>query len=239
MNTVDHRYFLKYKNIHYGDTVILFATGETLNDFNDNLENNAKRIGINGAIILPNIHKSIDYFIWAGDTDIPQHPQPGFYSILKSACGLRDSVDIFVCCYTDNKVIHPTVNYESQLHPDIAKRLNFNIFNQTATDDLHRELDQYPLDGSTAALQAMQLALYMGFKRIILVGFDCSGHHAYKNLINGDVCDWYSGDGKINDNLINRWIFFKQYLHKYYQDVEVLVHKPIGLKDIFPEYHNN
>jgi len=56
---------------------------------------------------------------------------------------------------------------------------------------------------------------------------------SYKDKYEDDVCDWGYG---LNHQLINRWKLFKKFVEKEYNNVNIEVVNPIGLKNIFKEY---
>ena len=114
---------LPFKNIHDGETVLLLGTGSTLNKFKDNFGSNVKRCAVNGVIIHPEYRENLDYFIWAGDIDIPEHPQPGYNNILQASSLLGTHTKKFVNCWTDGSILHPDSNIQTQVHPDDAKKL--------------------------------------------------------------------------------------------------------------------
>ena len=233
----------QFKDKHLGDTVILMATGPTLNNFKDNLSENYYRCCVNGVIIHEELVKNLNYYIWSGDIDIPKHPQPGYHYIIKKIPNLGKKVTKFVNCWSDNSITG-IMNIQTQIHPDKAKELGFIRYNQVyknvhTTKNFHKDLSCLESGPSaySVAFHAMQILLYMGFKRIILVGFDCGGSHSYKKFdeCKNDICDWGS---EINKDLVNYWKTFSHWMMKEYSDVVVEVIRPVGLKNIFKEYNN-
>ena len=229
----------RFKNIHDGETVLLLGTGSTLNKFKDNFGSNVKRCAVNGVIIHPEYRENLDYFIWAGDIDIPEHPQPGYNNILQASSLLGTRTQKFVNCWTDGCILHPDCNIQTQVHPDDAEKLGFIRYNQVhhkidPNNYFHKDLEynQNGPDGMSVAFHAMQILLFMGFKKIILVGFDCGGDHSYKNIVHDDKCDW---GYNINKQLVNRWIIFSEFINKKYTNKNIYVINPIGLKGVFPE----
>lgn len=229
----------KWKDKFLGDEVLLFAPGPTLNIFQDNF-GDIKRCGVNGTILHEDIRNKLDFFIWSGDLDIPRNPNPNHKWILENSKKLNKNVLKFVNCWTDNKT-KGLWNIQTQIHPEIAKEYGFIRYNQVVNNrpssyyckDLSDSTSGACID--TVAFAAIQILLYMGFKKIILVGFDCGGDHSYKKYkkYKEDVCNW----GKnINKDLIDYWINFKNWLSREYKDREIKIVNPIGLKNIFEEY---
>ena len=231
---------IPFKNFHKDETVLLLGPGPTLNNFIDTFDKNIKRCCVNGVIIHPEFRENLDYYIWAGDIDIPQHPQPGFHYIMDAIPKLSEKTIKLVNCWTDNSITG-IMNIQTQLHPEIAKNMGFIRYNQINRNkpynnyykdlsDIHSGPSAY-----SVAFHAIQILLYMGFKNIILVGFDCGGEHSYKKYseCKNDVCEW---GNTLNQELINQWIKLKEWINKEYTDINIRVVNPIGLKEVFEEY---
>lgn len=232
----------KYKN----EKIVLFAPGPTLNNFSYEKYpelKNVKTCAVNGVILHESFRNNLNIFIWSGDLDIPQHPTPSYNYIMEILPKLNKNVLKFTNCWTDGSTRYAGNTYETQISPDKAKKLGFIRYNQIYEKQIHKKnyfhKDLSPInsgpDGMSVAFHALQILLYMGFNEIILVGFDCGGSHSYKKYdkYKNDVCDW----GKnINYNLIKRWLLFKKFLNKEYNNVNIKVINPVGLKNIFITY---
>ena len=232
-----------FKDKHLGETIVLMAPGPTLNKFKDNLSRKFYRCCVNGVIIHENLINNLDYYIWAGDIDIPEHPQPGYHYIMEKIPKLNKNTIKFANCWSDNSITG-IMDIQTQIHPEKAKELGFIRYNQIyknvhTTKNFYKDLSSIESGPSaySVAFHAMQILLFMGFKKIILVGFDCGGPHSYKDLkeCKDDVCDW--GEN-INKDLINHWEKFSQWIKREYSEVSIEVINPVGLKNIFKEYNN-
>lgn len=234
--------FTNFKNKHINQTVLLFAPGSSLNKFNDNFNNNIIRCGINGVIAHNNIVQKLNYYIWGGDLDIPVNPSPLYNIVINKLNNLNNKTIKMVNCWTDNNIIHPTLKKKTQIDPELAKSLGFIRYNQIYYRPKFKYYKDFSLyksgvDGYSTGFHAMQILLYMGFTKFILVGFDCGGNHSYKKFqeYKDDLCGW----GKeINLKLVNQWKIFKEWIKKNYNNIDIKVINPLGLINIFEEYKN-
>jgi len=229
--------FLKdnYKN----ETVLLLAPGPSLNDFKDNFGNNIKRCCVNGAILHENIRNNLDFFIWCGDLDIPEHKVPSYHYIMDILPILNNNILKFVNCWTDGEIINPGWGLKTQIDPEKARNLGFIPYDQTyhkndPANHFHKDLEikGKAVDGLSVAFHAIQILFFMGVEEIILVGFDCGGDHSYKVKYKNDICEW---NKNIDKNLVDRWKMYKKFMEKFYPDRKIKVINPKGLKNIFEE----
>jgi hypothetical protein len=235
-----------YKNKFINEKVLLFAAGPTLNDFKySDKFNNYKKCGVNGTILHKDIKDMLDIFVFCGDIDIPQNPCPTYEIQKKEAQGLKSSVLKFANCWTNGSIFHPSLNIQTQMHPDEALKDGYIRYNQIANcpnEIFSKDLELFDngVCAYSVAFAAMQILLFMGFTEIILIGFDCGGGtHSYKikdpEKYKNDHTGWGSANG-LHNNLINWWRRFKVHLNSSFPNVDVKVINPIGLKGIFEEY---
>uniref|UniRef100_A0A6C0CL31 Uncharacterized protein n=1 Tax=viral metagenome TaxID=1070528 RepID=A0A6C0CL31_9ZZZZ len=230
----------QFKNSYKGQTVVLIGPGPSLKDVDLNtFDKSFKRCAVNGSILHPKVITNLDFYIWAGDLDIPKHPTPSYGPIMNTIPKLNKNTIKFTNCWTDGSIIH-SIGVQTQIHPDDAKQLGFYRYNQInknvdPVNVWHKDIgdqDKGP-SGYSVAFHAMQILLYMGFEKIILVGFDCSGGHSYKEMLKNDACDWIG----MFDDLIQKWKSFKNWVENIsYKDVKIYSYKPVGLKGVFEEW---
>lgn len=235
---------LLYKDKYKNEKVVLFAPGESFNRFSYDKYKELKlykKCCVNGAILHKEIIEDLDIYIWSGDLDIPEHPTSSYKHIMKTIPLINKKTIKFVNCWTDGGVTYDGNTYETQISPNKAKDMGFVRYNQVHERQIHKYnyfhkdlggIETGP-DGMSVAFHAMQILLYMGFNKVVLVGFDCGGVHSYKYIYKNDVCDW---GYRLNIQLINRWKLFKKFVEKEYSDVNIKVINPVGLKNIFKEY---
>ena len=68
---------------------------------------------------------------------------------------------------------------------------------------------------STTIEKALHFALYSGFKKLIIVGCDCTAGASH---------------------LLPNWKYFKFFIENYYPDVQVELINPVRLIGLFPNY---
>tara|TARA_B000000475_G_scaffold272231_1_gene272700 strand:- start:1848 stop:2585 length:738 start_codon:yes stop_codon:yes gene_type:complete len=240
---------IPFKDKYLNEKIVLFAPGPTFNDFSyekyPELEG-VKTCALNGVILDDRFCDIFDLWIWAADIDIPQHPTPSYNYIMNKMPYINKKIIKFANCWIDNNIKNEGLlwNVQTQIHPEMAKKLGFVRYNQVVRNipsdyyckDLSSKKSGVCID--TGAFHALQILLYMGFSEIILVGFDCGGDHSYKKheKYENDVCDWNT---PANTNaLIRYWKKFKSWLNKNYPSINISVINPVGLKNIFKNYSN-
>lgn len=233
---------LPFKDIHNGERIILLGPGPTLNDFNDNFDNNIKRACVNGVILHNKFINNLDYYFWSGDLDIPEHPTPSYNYIIDKLPNLNKNTVKFCNTWIDNNIKNSYFfnGIQTQISPELAKNLGFICYNVLVKNrpnnyyfkDLSEKSSGVCID--SVAFSSIQILLYMGFREIILVGFDCIGNHSYSinSEYSNDICDWNTN----NNGLVDMWKKFKNWINIEYNNVNISVIKPVGLKNIFNEY---
>lgn len=225
-NIVDHSLFLKFRELHTGESVVLYGPGESLKKCHFKFPD-ACKAAVNSTILFEDMSQDLDYYIWSGDLHTPSTNRPWFNETLEATCLLPEKTRKFVCSHISGGRTNPQYGIISQISPVIVKKLGMTPYNVTAgfNKDIHKE----GLNWFSVVFQAMQILLYMGFSRITLVGFDCCGQYAFSD---NRSCEW----DKMSQKLITKWKEFKQFASKEYSHCVIDVVNPIGLKNIFPEY---
>ena len=77
----------------------------------------------------------------------------------------------------------------------------------------------------------LEFALIMGFKKIYLVGCDCTGTNIYRPH---EVMNYYDHTNKVS-KLIEGWNLMYKFVKSYYPEVEIYSVNPVGLRDMIPE----
>jgi hypothetical protein len=151
----------KFKNIHLNETCLIIGTGPSINQTDLSFVNKFKVFGVNGGYKLKNI--KYDYFCVIDEVVWSNHKENIFKNIEKKT-------EIFITdnCKNKNKF---------NKNPVILKRLNF------INEDSIINPEQGIWRTHTVTGMCMQLAYYMGFKNIILIGCDChysdDGNHHF------------------------------------------------------------
>lgn len=228
--------FESLKDKHKGKTGILFATGPSLKQYKkEDFPSDYLKFAVNGVILHPEIRDTLDYYIWSSDIDIPEHKQPGFKYILEATNHLPDETKKYTTAWTNNSVIHPHFKVQTQMHPDDIQKLKgkWNMYNQNTRVFMTKNILE-GLNAGSVAFQALNIMLYSGITKIILVGVDAGGGHSYKDIVENDRCDW--GETGANKTLVSMWRRAKQWMEENYKDTQILSYNPVNLKDMFEIY---
>ena len=232
-----NRHFRDVKDIHKKETLVIFAPGPSLNEYDESemFYKDVIRLGVNGTILHPRIRDSLDYFVWASDIDIPRHRQPQFLPVKKATSLLNPKTKRYINCWTDGSIIHPIWGCQTQMHPDDVKALegDWKMYNQSTNNNLLTKDLEDGVNHFTVIMQALNIALHMGFTRIVLVGVDAGGGHSYRGMVEGDKCDW--GEVGASHSLVQTWSRAKDWVAENYPDVEILSYNPRNLKGLFKE----
>tara|TARA_B100001175_G_C19484940_1_gene629215 strand:+ start:28 stop:1551 length:1524 start_codon:yes stop_codon:yes gene_type:complete len=234
----------EYKNMYNGNKVLLFAPGPTLNDFSFDKYpelKNYKKCCVNGAILNNNLINIMDIWIWAGDLNL-NNRTPSYDYIMNKLPEVNKETLKFVNCWTDNSITGIN-NTQTQIDPELAKSLGFVRYNQinknVPINKFYKDLSTIESGPSayTVAAHGVQILLYMGFTEIILIGFDCGGKHSYSvdEKYKNDICYWDSNN--VHLELINWWKNMSKWIDNEYENVNIYVINPKGLKNIFKEYN--
>jgi hypothetical protein len=224
------------KNKFLGKKVFLFAPGPSLNDFDKTIiPSEYLKAGVNGVIIHKE-YQDLDLYFWSGDIDTPKHPTPSEKQIRKNLSNLKSSCIKFTNPTINKQHRHPMWG-QTQIKQSEADQLGFISYDiafgksyEDPIDTWHVDINK-GLDAVSICYASCQILLYMGIKEIVLVGFDCTSKHSYTHLVDSDVCDWK------DNQLVDRWIRFKNYVNKHFPDVQIKIVNPQGLKGVFPVYN--
>ncbi len=231
------------KNKYENQKVVLMAPGPSLNNFNvTTIPKKYYKSGVNGVIIHEEC-QDLDLYFWSGDLNTLIHRTPSEKPIRENLPKLKQSCIKFTNTTINESFKHPQYRLEygvdiseTQINEDEAKQLgfltyniNFGIDHEDPNHTWHIDPIMNGFDGVSISLASCQILIYLGFTEIILVGCDCTTKHSYEHLIEQDKCDW-----QLNQ-LVERWIRFKNYVKQYFPHVHIKVINPIGLKNVFEE----
>ena len=197
---------LKYKDIHKNDICVLLGSGPSLKRYKK--INNAIHFGVN------HINKLIDF-------DIDYYFLNDWGGVIKDRSVLNYKVNK-MRFFSYYKKKSNSLNYGEGIYPKyknelIRSNLPFEYIECVPRRDARikdfkwfSELDKYGLGSSiNSMIRILQIALYMGFKHIILVGCDCSDKY---------------------ENVLSLWKQSFIQVDKYYKDVNIFVYNSINLK---------
>lgn len=156
----------KYKNIHAGERCFIIATGPSLTMEDLELLKNEKTFGMNSII---NIYDKTDF-------------RPTYYGIQDHI--VYDKIENEILKYyknADNVFVSDRIKWHSEIGDywnvfplnmsyHAYKRWFNNEFFAKFSDDIYRRV----YSGFSITYSLIEIAVYMGFKEIYLIGADCS-----------------------------------------------------------------
>ena len=192
---------MKFKDKHYGERCFIVGNGPSLSLSDLNMLINEKTFAMN------RIYKIFDKTVW----------RPTYYSFIDST-GIKevycDVLQNIKCCkFFDIQTCCSII--------DIDKKAHFeNTFFLQTISSLYRRPNEYikPLfgefpdtfwDGGTIAYTCLQLAAFMGFKEIYMIGFDaeykvslkCSGEYVFTEKRDYFTDDYICSSSNIIHNI--------------------------------------
>lgn len=224
--------FPKYRGINRGKTVVIVATGPTLDYYKP----------------MPDVvHMGVNAAIWR--KDIPfnylfsMHYTEDF-DFMKELLNYEDAVKFLGIYFRMGGLPIPVYLTERE---DVESFYIDNLLQLvygTRVEKCKKTI--YPLDISVSPLMcyrsivhcAMQFALWTHPSKIYLVGVDCSGRgnsHA-KGLNYETWGDWGRMDFR---TFIRPWRKVKNWIDAYYPDIEIVSLNPVGLKGIFKDEYTD
>lgn len=217
VSKLHNKVFSKYKNINKGKSVVLVATGPTLNFYNS-IEN-AIYVGVNNA--YKNELLNFDYM---------------FYQDIYSKT--EQDIENFIS-YQENKTIKFLGILNDKLCPKSVIPENYS----TDRADVHRYYVEHPIlyktytydisstilgDCYSIVFPAMQFILYTNPSKIYIVGCDCSDAGCFDNSVQQHT---------FTPDVIKGWERLRNFASTYYPKTEILSVNPVGLKGIFKDVY--
>ena len=197
---------LKYKNIHENDICVLLGSGPSLKQYKK--IDNAVHFGVN------HINKLVDY-------DIDYYFLNDWVGVKKDSSVLNFKVNK-MRFYSYYKKKSNFIEYGEGIYPKYKKELDnsklpYEYIECVTRRDTNikkfkwfKNIEKYGLGSSiNSMIRIFQLALYMGFKHIIIVGCDCSD--TYKRVL------------KLWKHAFNE-------SNKLYPKVNIFIYNPVNLK---------
>lgn len=152
----------KYKNLHKGERCFIVGTGPSLDIEDVNRLKGEISIGVN------TLFKLYDKTDWRADYYCIIDPNT--YDNLKNDLLLNNVTDIF---YPDNRFVSDVLSGPRFIlnHSDMYKMCFPEIFKFTKFSS---DISKVVYDGASVIYASLQIAVYMGFKEIYLLGVDCN-----------------------------------------------------------------
>ncbi|MFR8816032.1 MAG: hypothetical protein ACLVFZ_08500 [Parasutterella sp.] len=216
--------FSRFKGINSQKSVVLVATGPTVNQFEASLVNDAVYIGVNKAFLLSNI--TFDYL----------------FAIDKAS--IADVYEDFFSYECTKFVGDQNLGPAFQIPESYMLKNNVLRYKTTANlfpDVFFQDIDTAPLANScSVAIQAMQFALFTNPRKIYLVGNDCTvskAEHFYTNpeSFRNNLNLREEPLANNEQNLLASWRAIKEFAKLYYPETEIISVNPVNLKGLFKE----
>lgn len=203
--------FAEFKGCHAGRTVALVASGPTLNYYTQ--IKGISHIGVNNTFLNPNLALNYLFATDYGQGTATWYDRLKDYNCVKFL-GLggwtAESRDLY------------------RIPEDIIDANHGRRFYTLPTEnnELHCDIEHYPLMGGSVVHAAFHFALYTRPKRILLIGCDCSGADRYSDSPGfGYSC------------FTSAWRIAQRFASRYYRDTEVISVNPVGLKGLFRDVY--
>lgn len=215
-DSIDIRYenLKKFKNIYLGKRCFIVATGPSLVEEDYLKLKNEVTIGVNGLCLWFKEKKMETTYFVVSDDDV-------FKRIKTALCEVQKT-EVFISERVSMTQEVPEQFY--QFPVDIWNRFVLNEQEKRLSNDI--SICSY--DEETVVFHAIQLAIYMGFKEIYLLGTDCNYNQSKKYAIDhGKKADRYLGS-----KMISAYQVAKRYETNY--DFKILNATRGGMLEVFP-----
>lgn len=228
----ENKRLMEFKDIHKGESCFIVATGPSLTIEDLELLNNHICFSVNSIIrVFDNTSWRPDYLCitdaeaWSIMGEELQFAQKQVKQFFVSNNCKR---------YVDNE----TVVFQSDVRP--ISYFETAFYNRTKKISpkydyyISKNMDRYFCDGPTVIYSVIQLAMYMGFENIYLLGNDCgiSGRQVHSRIIESQT------SGKIDTSQLGKMLYayevLAQELNDKYENVNVINVTRGGNLEAFP-----
>ena len=209
--------FLPFKNIHEGRTAVLCGSGPSLAEWRKKYEPDALYFGCNSVAFFG---PPLDYFFIADNLKI-QKAENGYFKRKKDYDSYFPRKAKFYGTTIDG--VHQPYLLSSSDAID-GKAMEYGM---RRSKKISFDLSQEPVDNFSSIFVCLQLAVWCGCNRIIIVGCDITN-----NVRIGEKELWM---GYKHVRLIERWRFAKAQLLKRFPNIQIKVFEPLGLKSVFEQ----
>lgn len=177
------RIISEFKNSHFGERCFIIGNGPSLNAKDLDMLNNEFTFACN------KIYKIYDKTDWRPDyyvVDDRNYVKDDYYNIINKT---EPKIAGFVGVEYNKKIVEPYINSDRIIMK--KKTILHNGY-----PEWNINVDDYVCTGHTVVYVAIQLAIYMGFKEIYLLGVDCSYTSTFENGQKGTNY-FYESDNQI------------------------------------------
>ncbi len=214
--------FPKYKNKEKGGTAVVVATGPTLAAYTP--IKNAVHIGVNSTA-----KTNIPLKYWFA-TDII-----AIETFIDKLVKLKCNKFVGICANPfswKESYKASALNDHPRIIPDsVIEKIHANKFYfKTNLREISRNIELEPFYNlCSCVFSAVTFAVYLGVKRIYLVGCDSANNGYFDDRKQ-------TGDFKA-DNIVKDWHLFAESLKLFYPDIEIVSINPVGLRGLFKDVY--
>jgi hypothetical protein len=203
----------RFKNIHKGESAIVFATGSTINDY-EPFEGSEKciKFGLNRIYKYKNLLEDLDYYFFGSHYYVDEEHRNN----VNSVCENYDFIK-FASAYEEGRS-HGDIG-RGNISPEDAITLGAIPFENNLSH-FTNDVSKYATLGHSIVFPPLQILLYMGISTLYLVGTD-----------GGFTVGTQSGDS----HLLQLWSQFKTFKEQYYKDVRIVSINPVSLQGWFED----
>lgn len=221
-----YQYFKVWKNSHMGETCFVVATGPSLTfgDLDVLADSGVFCFGMNSCVLALDKTKWVPDILGIEDEFVYKKIEPALIEASKDKLKGKIWVsDLMASIFKSAKdfYIYPHHYLDHKYNPKKILELKFS-------DDLYVNV----FDGYSVALSVMQLAVYMGFKRICLIGSDCNYNQTKKNFIEHGANKKFEENDIAGVRIIAAHERFKEFAELH--GVEVLNCTRGGMLEVYP-----
>lgn len=226
--------FFKYKNLYHDKIAIFFGSGPTLENFTnfDQIKSDKFiKFGVNECIFV-NDKLNLDYIVIGDYSDGGRVSQKECDKTIINQ--YKKNKNLKVICtgyreYLNHKIV-------SGLRSEINNK-NFDFFEVEKRE--HSDVRKCPkpifhihentrlIRYGSVSFDVIQLLLWMGFKKIVLIGHD-------SNYSKGTFFSKKENKGENDFNKVSfAWIEVKNYMTDFYDSVKIYQINPVALRNVY------
>ncbi len=212
-----YSYLQKYENIHKGERCFIVGTGPSLKGADLELIKNEIIFGVNALCLWKKFSKNIDYFFIGDDCAYKR-----LYNDLPEGT------------FVANQCIG-LVQGEKHIQPLPINR--FNSFWPYSNKKFSLHVDKVIYSFNSVIFLALQMAIYMGFENIYLLGVDCNYHGEKLYAIDHQIRHQGNYMKDAGQVMIENFMFTKKFLERHKVPVHIFNAADGGMLEVFPRVH--
>lgn len=227
MNIVNkyHKNLLQFKNKHKNEVAYIFGSGPSIKKFKK--QEDGIFIGGNNILFNEYIRNNLNYYF-----TVHGYKESSWRKVYKEGNPydlnkLDKKIKVFCVVSRSNCLGSHDITLQDLKDMEEKNYQPIDIYNGIGNHTPNIESES--MMNSNICITMTQFALYCGFKKIYLVGCDCT--YCTTNIRNY----FWTGlkTNKLLHKRIKHWKSLINYKQKYYDEVKIININPIGLKNSF------